>query len=341
MAYTVNIKRTLLRSLSFLLLFVQSTVVAVIWLTPCSWAIESIDRDTIQKNAVRQRAITLSPRALQLAKILNAGDDLNDLQNKNIDKRAATAPNMAPVPSVPEATELLARDRLTEKILNASLESQAAWARINQDIAVTADDLEGMRKTRNKRYHLTSLTNFAVRGSLGALGSALIIGKYSTAGNLTQMIGSYSMSVLLSMLAFYEMKGPTKTSKSQPNMLATVFGLKSLTQDVDFPPTLWSFLNTPSPGKQESRKDELIALWNEEGFLGRQKDGINRAAALAGMSDKYKLNIKLLSVRLVMLQDLKAKIVEVNQNLLDLYTQAVVTGQWTSLSMPADGGSSS
>ncbi|GEM_PF-2935796 len=210
------------------------------------------------------------------------------------------------------------RDRLTEQVLNASLEVGSTWARINKEIVQTGDELSRMKEATDRRVQLLTLTNFATRGSMGTIGSSLIISKSSLSGNLLQLIGAYSMSVLLSMVTFRMMKGPKELRAARPNMLARVLGFSPQSPEEDYPAVVWSFLNSAPPGKQQTRLAELLDTWRKQRYTAGKGKSKERTAALAGMPSRYKVTLKLLRVRQAMLKDVQAAVLEMNVDLLDL-----------------------
>lgn len=250
---------------------------------------------------------SLSPRAARLADLLQIRQDVRTLQKL---KQKTTTSLLA-------GTEQEARRRVTEKILVTFLQTQAVWSRIEGEIARSNDQLWRMQHITDRGVRVTNTSNFLGRGTLGIIGSANRIADFSLVGNLLQLCGS-SISVSFSLISLHKMKGPKCFCGNEPNMLAKVLGASPVSPEVDYPETLWSFLNTAPPGEQITRRQELLELWREQDTLKEKATGKEYVKALCGMNPQYKITTSLLNRRINMLKDLMATIIDVNVNLLEL-----------------------
>ncbi|GEM_PF-1182904 len=251
----------------------------------------------------------LSPRAAGLAHALKVDEDIRRLEALSEESAKAGVASQ-------EGQAL--RRRLLEKIVQAYLEIRCVYAKIQGEIARDNDQTLRVNDRANRAVDTINTSNFLGRGTLGIIGSANRIASLSLVGNLLQLLGS-SVSVSFSSLSLYKARGPRLPAAYRPNMLAKVLGLPC-PKDVEYPEALWTFLNLVPPGKRETRRDALIALWRGQGILRDKPGGPHDPAALAGINPGVKVTRKLLNYRVAMLNDLMARVVEENVNLLELLT---------------------
>ncbi len=223
-----------------------------------------------------------------------------------------------------ELAELSIKQQLTDNIIVAMLEVRGASAAINREICETNELASFLSDRRDKRVLINSIANFTSGGIAEIAGGGLQLSTrepVQSAGNMLEIIGG-GLQTGLSLLALRQQRGEQRSFESDPNMLAKLFDFTP-DADSDFPPTVWTYLNSVPPGAKNglTRRQHLLSTWIK---LGRVTPG-NRAnlhraleQLASASSQRQQVNIDMLSSRAAMLSDLGAVVAEIDTLLLEL-----------------------
>jgi len=206
------------------------------------------------------------------------------------------------------------RQQLIQSILRTILEAHSVLARIDSEMTYADEAREKLEAARDRAVTLNDLTNFLSTGAITTTGSSIQIA-HNAAGNLVQAAGGLN-SIALSARSLMKQRGPRPlVSAKQPNMLAKPLGFE-VELAVDYPVSIWAYLNSPMPGTNVTRRSALIKRWYaEKNFVGNAKE---RMAQLSGVKEDFRSTIELLDTRRDMLSELRAEISKIDIDLLEL-----------------------
>jgi hypothetical protein len=278
----------------------------------------------ILRTGINLRTPALSANSRQLADFMELTPLLVRIQegrNKLAPGNRVTADNML-------ASQQLCLDTVeaTQLIQEANLSVDFALAEINAEQNVYSTILSTYTSDRDKAVFKTNALSFMTNGALWAIGEALDVPtnthpNYSVSSGIFGILAGIIPSIA-SFYALYQVNGKKKTSEVEPNMLSKVFDYPT-DIDIDYPPVVWSFLNSVPPGDRsgKTRKVQLVDRWiadkNISGFTDRtsrkQLDVIT-----GSVSQKKGLSISTLTIRQTMLSQLGAEIMKMKRMLLEL-----------------------
>lgn len=273
----------------------------------------------------------LSPSAKEVASDLGIDDELKALFSLR-EKRAAGRENAGDTTELSSLNDndpdlikiILLRQEINETILSAVLELRVILARIDEEITSYNAVRAYLEDRRDKAIRLNNITNFISGGALNMVSNGMEVPSGETPETVGAMVGVLggAVSTGISSWALKISGGERRTAIVNPNMLAKVFGLPT-GPDHDYPPRIWNFLNDIPPGSstRETRKEKLVRRWLEL----RRIDGLNtkehkeRLALLCSTIPMKKgVDIDLLEDRAAMLQDVKAALSLMFNELLEL-----------------------
>ena len=211
-----------------------------------------------------------------------------------------------------QSEELSLRQGITEAVTTASLEVDGVFAEIDYEIAQIDEALVILESRRDRAIAVNTIANFVTAGGMGIASSLLQM--HENTARLGNGIGAGSggLSILLSLVGIHQQRGGRQTLAHSPNMLARIFD-RAPEFHSNYPELVWAYLNAVPPGldSTETRRQQLIREWAEQGRLGRSDSPDTRQKIeeflTSGRSSGKALTIDLLLDRAAMLQDLRAR----------------------------------
>ncbi|PWT94672.1 MAG: hypothetical protein C5B53_12620 [Candidatus Melainabacteria bacterium] len=279
----------------------------------------------ILKSGVSLTSTNLSPNTRQLAETIGLTSVLERIQSL----RAQLANNNGP----PTLETLNVRQELWEQnqkalliIQRTNLDIDFALAEIYAEVQVYEEILATFQSDRDKLVARVNAASFISNGILWALAEGYDIPTFKYA-RLSIQSGTLGVAAGLvpSFASMYTLKavnGKKKTSETDPNMLAKLFGYPA-TKEIDYPRSVWEFIHqVPADDPvHKTRLDQMVDRWiadaNMPAFTSRtsskQLDVIT-----ASVAQKKGLSIATLTAREVMLNQLSAEIMKMKRLLLEL-----------------------
>ena len=198
---------------------------------------------------------------------------------------------------------------ISERIMAASLQVDATIAQIDNEISI-ADEVHGyLSDRRDKTVNRANLFGILLGGGLSATSSVLQLStNLDTASSVLDIAGG-SASVGFALMGIHAQKGGSAPFDFNSNMLAEFFDRPTLPTS-QYPATVWTFLNEPSPTSPEhlTRKAQLLKTWVVVQRLGSLSNTDKIARVTSEPSEMLKLSIDDLEDRAAMLQDVRARI---------------------------------
>ena len=247
------------------------------------------------------------------ANVAHPDQDVTDMLSFTAEAAGVLAPLNQLKAEQPETLRsLLLQQRISQRILAASLEVDAAVAQIDTEIART-HEVEGyLQDRRDTSVNRSNLLAIVLGGALGATSSGLQLSRNQAKAAAATGIAAGVVSGSFGVLGIRAQKGGTRVLDIDSNMLARFFDRPGIA-DRDYPALVWRFLNqvAPTDKRHATRKEQLIQTWVTLGRIdppdtltGKLK--IERVASSPSMH--LPLTIDDLGDRAAMLEDVRAKI---------------------------------
>jgi hypothetical protein len=262
---------------------------------------------------------TLSAEASQLAASMQVLPKLRRIQEL---RAASSTPSMELI--------TLKQDSL-ESIVMAGYEIDTVTARIDRELANASEILAYLAERRDRAVRLNSYADFISGGITGIVSGGM---KVADAGGIApDLLDTIEggLQTSLASWALQQQRGEQRRERGVPSILSHLFQTKAEAA-TDYPPAVWAFLSSPLPASKTnaSKLDLLVNRWTKLGFCfthrGHRMDTRARVQHLANEGPpNARLTVDVLEDRVAMLNDLRATIVQMNGDLLEL-TQ-VVHGQ--------------
>lgn len=225
--------------------------------------------------------------------------------------------------------ELLSlRQDVTETIVMSGYEVRTVAARIDRELANSSEVLAYLAERRDRAVRLNSYADFISGGITGIVSGGMKLGEVGgVAPDLIDTIEG-GLQTSLAAWALHEQRGEARRERGVPSILSHLFqGKKSAEQD--YPPAVWAYLSTPLPAAKNDacRLDLLVDRWVKLGVCfthrGHRVDTKQRIQNISNETpSNQKITIDVLEDRIAMLNDLRATIVQMDADLLEL-TQVV------------------
>jgi len=230
----------------------------------------------------------LSEEAIIVARSLGIMDNLQLLQRSGPGQRASS----------PTVESLALRQDTIESILQSALEVRTVAARIDREMANANEVLAYFAERRDRAVRLNTYADLISGGITGILS------------------GSFKVA---------EMRGvtPDLIDTIVPSLLTHLFQQKANAEH-DYPPSVWAYLSSPLPASKTnaSRLDIVVDRWMKLELClshgGHRADTTDRAKRVAGHLDSRKITIDVLEDRIAMLSDLRATVVQMDSDLLEM-----------------------
>jgi hypothetical protein len=211
---------------------------------------------------------------------------------------------------------LLLRQEISELVLGASLDIDAANAVIDYEIERLRGIRADLQARRDHAQNIINIASFLTGGTLGVASSALQFN--SSTANIGNGIGvaGGAASVALSVVGLHKQAGGTRTLADSPRMLAAFFGRAPAGPEPipsEYPAVVWAYLNAAESGQSPAtRKELLVEKWKREGHIEKDVAAGHAAPktefAVSNVSQQRKLTIDKLSNRESMLLDVRATV---------------------------------
>jgi hypothetical protein len=149
--------------------------------------------------------------------------------------------------------------RITERVMAASLQVDATIAQIDNEIA-RANEVRGfLADKRDRRVTRTNLLSVIIGGGLGATSSGLQLSSTLNKPAAAVGIGAGTASAGLALAGIHAQQGGTEVFDFGSNMLAEFFDRRML-PDTHYPATVWTFLNEAPPAQADgaTRRQQLV-----------------------------------------------------------------------------------
>ncbi|MFA6211210.1 MAG: hypothetical protein WC714_17380 [Candidatus Obscuribacterales bacterium] len=287
----------------------------------------------ILRTGINLDSKNVSPNSLQLAQNLNLLPILSRMQElrASISQRSGgNAISSNTLDSLSDRQELLELTQKAQNILiRTSLEIDFVAAEIDAEQNIYSEVLSSFQGSRDKLVARVNAGSFILNGALWTVCEALaIVSPLHPNYAIQSGIVGIAAGIVPSIASGYALKaysGKHKRSEAEPNMLAKLFN-RPTTQDIEYPKSVWAFLNTAPAGDTGSsagktRKEQLIERWVSDKNIPSFTDKANSAQIdiiTASASQKKGLSIDNLSLRTVMLEQLQGELVKMKRLLMEI-----------------------
>jgi hypothetical protein len=280
-------------------------------------------RTTVPQHQIAPGTARLSKDAIQIANALQIMPQLVRIEQL----RASSATSLEYVALKQESLE---------SIVMAGYEVHTVTSRIDRELANASEVLGYLAERRDRAVRLNSYADFISGGITGIISGGMNLGE--AGGKAPDVLDTVEgvLQTGLASWALQQQRGDTRREKGIPSILAHLFGPKTEAA-TDYPPTVWSYLSSPLPPEvigaavapvtppppDASRLDILVDRWIKLGLCfthrGHRTDTKARIQHLSGASTSNKrVTIDVLEDRIAMLNDLRATVVQMNTDLLEL-----------------------
>jgi hypothetical protein len=248
----------------------------------------------------------------------------------NLDRAKARAQNLGDSSAVTLDTfaarqELLeARQEYAKRVLKASLEVDYVISAIDGEqhrFEIMRADLES---NRDSAVLLTNIAAQISNGVLWILSCSYTVASrtqsgYDTNDGINGILAG-AIPTVLSLYAFYQLKGKACDLTANPNMLAPLLGTGNDARHY-YPKSVLDFLNSTPRGETQTRRETLISYWTKNKFLEKpnSKTYQHSTQIMSGtLSQKRALTIALINKQQTMLADLRTQVCTMKRGLLEL-----------------------
>ena len=208
---------------------------------------------------------------------------------------------------------------LTRDVFEGFLEGTVDADTIGREIVTESQVMNRMIRQRDKVIQLTNIMNFYQIGILGVTSNALGLSSHHEAvlaGHRINIVSGYMVSCL-ALTALAERHGGWRPDKAQPNLLGSMFGIKS--EQVSLSPIMTRYLDSPEPncGSNSTFRQELLKYWREAKILNvnTKRTSMDEQLSAEGKEHHWwNETINLMNNRIFMLYDLKAVMRSSNEN---------------------------
>lgn len=279
----------------------------------------------ILKTGINLNSDGISANSLQLSNAIGLTPILERIQSLKA-KRAAQNSEVS-------LETLATRQDLNDALLEAhqliqktSLEVDFVMSEVEAEQNVYEEILNSYQNARDQTVAKTNAAAFITNGALWAVAEGFTIPTYKypnyaipsgVNGIIAGLVPSF-----FSMWAMKQVAGKKTRSENEPNILAKIFDYP-VTPDIDYPVSVWQFLQTVPPGDQsgKTRREQLIDRWISDDNLPDFTDPKSRKqldVITASVAHRKALTISSLNTRMAMLQQLEGEVLKMKRMLLEL-----------------------
>ena len=254
--------------------------------------------------------IHLSPMSQQLAERLNLLDSFLELE----DLRSAPESDLSA-----QVKRLTIKQHMNESVLVVTLQVRDVAARIDRQVTLLNRQRQFMEDRRDKASRINSIANLLSNGFMQEIGQAGEMKVNEVPGEELELVAG-GLTVMLGAIALKKQGGSREPASTKPNLLAKVFE-QPTSEEVEYPPIVWWYLNTAPPGlpSTETRRAELMRRWRKFGVLaGNKPADARRGAMLSSSTKRQMLTIGLLSDQATLLSEVKSEVYQLDHEVLQL-----------------------
>jgi hypothetical protein len=277
----------------------------------------------ILKTGIAIDSTTLSPNSQQLAVSIGVMPVLARIQS--LRGRVAELRGQTTLESLEARLELNeARQQAMDIIDGANFDGDFVMAEIVAEQNICGEVQSTLAAARDKIVNRSNQVAYITNGALWALGEAYTIPswkrpKYAIPSGTIGIVAGMVPSIA-SMYAMYKAGGKKVNSEYEPNMLAKIFDYP-VTKEVDYPKSVWEFLNSAPPGDSKSRRTQLVERWIADSNIPQFTTATHNAQldVLTGsVAHRKGLSLDVLNTRHVMLNQLSAEVFKMKRMLMEL-----------------------
>jgi hypothetical protein len=259
----------------------------------------------------------LSPNAIALAKQLNVYDQLANLPN--LRARAASGNSSDRMESLDQCKNV------SEQLRQTELDVSYTLSEILDEQGLYTELIGSYSSERDKLIAYTNMVNWGTNGALWAIAEAYDIPTYHEP-RLALQSGIFGIlgGIVPSFAAFLTLKevaGRKHSAPASPNSLSQLFD-RPASHSVQFPDSVWTFLNSPpADNPNKKRKELIIDRWVADSNLSEltNRTSGKQIDALCGTTEQKKsVTLSLLSSRNAMLSQLASEIFKMQRLLNEL-----------------------
>ena len=200
-------------------------------------------------------------------------------------------------------------EKITERVLYATLELDATNARIDRE-AAHADELHSyLADRRDKVVNRANLLGIIIGGGLSATSSGLqLSSNFDKPASVVGLVGGVA-SAGFGLMGIRAQNGKTTDFDFDSNMLAAFFDRPALPNST-YPPLVWTLLNQrpESEPADVTRRQQLLQLWVRVKRID-SLDNTQKIDSLTSQPSQHrKISIDDLEDRAAMLHDVRARI---------------------------------
>lgn len=222
----------------------------------------------------------------------------------------------------PPPSELVVLKQETlESLVMAGFEVDTVIGRIDRELANASEILAYLAERRDRAVRLNSYADFISGGITGIVSGGM---KLADAGGIApDLLDTIEGGIQTSLAswALQQQRGESRRERGIPSILMHLFGPKTEAAS-DYPPAVWAYLSSPLPASKNgaSRLDILVARWRQLGYCFTHKGHRNdrRVQNIAGLNPRVRLTIDVLEDRIAMLNDLRATVLQMDSDLLEM-----------------------
>jgi hypothetical protein len=280
-------------------------------------------------NAQQNRSLlgTSNPSPKAMSRVSPAGEPILSEEAKLVATSLGILPKLEQLQQARLAggvsvDTVVTRQDCTEAILQSGLEVRTIAGRIDRELSNAGEVLAYLAERRDRAVRLNTYADLISGGITGVLSGGL---KIADAAGVTPDIIDTAEGALqtgISTWALQQQAGEQRKQQGIPSILTHLFQERSSAQ-ADYPASVWAYLSSPLPAAQSnaSRLDILVDRWLKLGLCFTHRGHgppRERALKVAGHLETHKVTIDVLEDRIAMLNDLRATIVQMDSDLLEL-----------------------
>lgn len=223
-----------------------------------------------------------------------------------------------------DLTQLGTELDLTRQALAAILDLRVTVDKLDLEIVRESEMRDRMARSRDRGIAVTNNANFFQLGILGCIDSGPLAlsgrKRLNYNGDVGNIVSAYLVSGFTAA-AFLQRWGGYRPARARANMLSQVLGLQA-SEDLQFSPLLWKYLNSTPAGSSQTRREQLIAYWKSKKLLPNapwiKKRNAEILAANGPGHHWWSENIGLIDKRLRMLYLLRSTVDLLDVEISDL-----------------------
>ena len=217
-----------------------------------------------------------------------------------------------------EVERLKLKNTLDSKVTIATLQVRDVTAKIERELALFNRMRGLLEDRRDKAIKLNSIENIVASGAIAEVGQAGELFANEVPGEIIGLVAGLG-TMGLGSWALHQQGGGKQRVTLKPNMLAQIFKCPT-DKDSEYPPLVWTYLNSLRPGERQTRLQVLYDRWQRFKVIPNLNtpEGIKRIGILTNTRSKGFANIDLYDDQCDMLVDVRSEVFQLDRDLLDL-----------------------